>query len=92
MESRDENELALAAGIALPSLAWLGYHPGVVQSNGGLLYLAGVYALLPCMLKAVAALALIKSPFFRRGELPGQFRKLLCNYQGAQTCCAGYFR
>ncbi|MEQ1517295.1 MAG: MFS transporter [Usitatibacteraceae bacterium] len=62
--------LALAAGIALPSLAWLGYRPGVVQSNDGLLYLAGVYALLPCLLKAVAALALIKSPFFRRGELP----------------------
>jgi Na+/melibiose symporter-like transporter len=62
--------LALAAGIALPSLALLGYQPGVVQSNDGLLYLAGVYALLPCALKALAALALIKSPFFRRAELP----------------------
>ena len=62
--------LALAAGIALPSLSLLGYRPGVVQSNDGLLYLAGVYALLPCVLKAVAALALIKSPFFKRSELP----------------------
>lgn len=62
--------LALAAGIALPSLALLGYQPGVVQSNDGLLYLAGVYALLPCALKALAALALIKSPFFRRAEVP----------------------
>ena len=62
--------LALAAGIALPSLSLLGYQPGIVQSNDGLLYLAGVYALLPCVLKAVAALALIKSPFFKRSELP----------------------
>ena len=61
--------LALAAGIALPSLSLLGYRPGVVQSNDGLLYLAGVYALLPCVLKAVAALALIKSPFFRSSEM-----------------------
>ena len=62
--------LALAAGIALPSLALLGYQPGIAQAPDALLYLAGVYALLPCVLKAFAAIALIKSPFFSRGELP----------------------
>ena len=62
--------LALAAGIALPSLALLGYQPGIAQSPDALLYLAGVYALLPCVLKTFAAIALIKSPFFSRGELP----------------------
>jgi glycoside/pentoside/hexuronide:cation symporter, GPH family len=61
--------LALAAGIALPSLSLLGYKPGLAQANDGLLYLAGVYALLPCVLKAIAALVLIKSPFFKRGEI-----------------------
>jgi len=62
--------LALAAGIALPSLAMLGYQPGITQSAEALQYLAGVYALLPCVLKAFAAIALIKSPFFSRGALP----------------------
>ena len=60
--------LALAAGIALPSLALLGYRPGITQAPEALLYLAGIYALLPCVLKAVAAFALIKSPFFSRDE------------------------
>ena len=62
--------LALAAGIALPSLALVGYRPGITQPPDALMYLAGVYALLPCVLKAFAAFALIKSPFFSRGELP----------------------
>ena len=62
--------LALAAGIALPTLALLGYQPGAAQAPNALLYLAGVYALLPCVLKAFAAIALIESPFFGRGELP----------------------
>ena len=62
--------LALAAGIALPSLSLLGYQPGAAQAREGLLYLAGVYALLPCFLKALAAFALIKSPFFSRSDIP----------------------
>ena len=62
--------LALAAGIALPSLALLGYQPGIAQSSSALLYLAGVYALLPCVLKAFAAIALIRSSFFSSGALP----------------------
>ncbi len=62
--------LALAAGIALPALAILGYHPGASAAPDSLMYLAGVYALLPCVLKAVAAFALIRSPFFSGGTLP----------------------
>ena len=56
--------LALAAGIALPALAWLGYTPQSGSSAQALTWLAAVYALLPCGLKAVAALALLQSPFF----------------------------
>ena len=60
--------LALAAGIALPSLALLGYQPKISQSADALLYLAGIYALLPCVLKAFAAIALVRSPFFSSSE------------------------
>lgn len=56
--------LALAAGIALPALAWLGYTPQAGSSAQALTWLAAVYALLPCGLKAVAALALLQTPFF----------------------------
>jgi Na+/melibiose symporter-like transporter len=50
--------LALAAGIALPLLAALGYAPGV-QDGATARALAWVYAGLPCILKvgALAALA-----------------------------------
>ena len=46
--------LALAAGLALPLLAWLGYRPGSIddQARGAL---AAVYCLLPLALKLVAA-------------------------------------
>ncbi|MCC5857118.1 MAG: MFS transporter [Ectothiorhodospiraceae bacterium] len=47
--------LALAAGLSLPLLQLLGYTPGEAQ---GLVTLAAVYALLPCALKLLAALAL----------------------------------
>ncbi|MEP7181714.1 MAG: MFS transporter [Betaproteobacteria bacterium] len=49
--------LALAAGIALPLLAYLGYTPGT-KSPAALSALAFVYALVPCALKlgAIAAL------------------------------------
>jgi len=58
--------LALAAGIALPALALLGYVPGssATTSGASLVYLAAIYALLPCALKAIAAVALIYTPFF----------------------------
>lgn len=51
--------LALAAGIALPLLAWLGYVPG---QGGGLPALSAAYALLPCILKIAAALLLWRAP------------------------------
>ncbi len=44
--------LALAAGLALPVLAWLGYQPG---SGEGLLALSLAYALLPLTFKLLAA-------------------------------------
>lgn len=43
--------LALAAGLALPLLAWLGYQPG---GSEGLLALSLVYCLLPVLFKALA--------------------------------------
>jgi Na+/melibiose symporter-like transporter len=45
--------LALAAGVALPMLQWLGYQPGSAAGSGSALSL--VYALLPCAIKLAAA-------------------------------------
>jgi Na+/melibiose symporter-like transporter len=56
--------LALAAGIALPLLQGFGYAPGADNAPQSLFVLAAVYALLPCLLKAMAAVALLRSPFF----------------------------
>lgn len=53
--------LALAAGISLPLLDWLGYAPGH-SSQEGLRALVIGYALLPCGLKAVAGVLLWRSP------------------------------
>lgn len=49
--------LALAAGLALPLLALLGYTPGT-RSEAGLQTLSLAYAVLPCALKLAAAAAL----------------------------------
>jgi Na+/melibiose symporter-like transporter len=49
--------LALAAGLALPLLGWLGYAPGT-RDAAALGVLTAAYCLLPCALKAIAALAL----------------------------------
>lgn len=49
--------LALAAGLALPLLEWLGYAPGVRDAQA-LTWLTVCYCLLPCALKALAAVAL----------------------------------
>jgi Na+/melibiose symporter-like transporter len=46
--------LALAAGIALPLLAWFGYAPGSRDADA-LTALTLAYCLLPCVLKAIAA-------------------------------------
>jgi Na+/melibiose symporter-like transporter len=49
--------LALAAGVALPLLQWLGYAPGD-RSTAALAALSASYALLPCALKLAAAAVL----------------------------------
>jgi len=49
--------LALAAGLALPILGWLGYVPGARDAQAGAL-LTVAYCLVPCALKALAALTL----------------------------------
>ena len=49
--------LALAAGLSLPLLAWWGYVPGTHQPEG-LAALSVAYGLFPCALKLCAALAL----------------------------------
>lgn len=46
--------LALAAGLTLPALQWLGYRMGVGDADSQAL-LKGFYGLLPCAVKALAA-------------------------------------
>lgn len=62
--------LALAAGIALPLLQWLGYAPGSASAAGAAL--SAVYALAPCAIKlaAVLLLWLTVSDTRRRPDLP----------------------
>jgi glycoside/pentoside/hexuronide:cation symporter, GPH family len=50
-----KGNLALAAGVSLPLLGWLGYVPG---TSGNTEALAWVYGALPCVLKIIAATAL----------------------------------
>jgi GPH family glycoside/pentoside/hexuronide:cation symporter len=57
--------LALAAGLALPLLAWLGYQPGAAPTVAPLYY---VYCLVPCALKLAAA-ALLWREFGRSPEI-----------------------
>jgi glycoside/pentoside/hexuronide:cation symporter, GPH family len=63
--------LALAAGIALPMLQGFGYAPRSANPEQALFVLAAVYALLPCALKALAAMALLASPFCRSAAMAG---------------------
>ena len=51
--------LALAAGISLPLLEWLGFVPGTGAGTGALV---AAYALLPCALKLLAAAMLWRAP------------------------------
>lgn len=62
--------LALAAGLALPLLEWLGYTPGT-QDAAGLFALTVGYAVLPCILKlfAMGALWIWRISFDRKGEV-----------------------
>jgi glycoside/pentoside/hexuronide:cation symporter, GPH family len=62
--------LAIAAGLGLPLLQWLGYQPnaqlniGLVNNAGmqNVLALSLVYAALPCALKLIAGTALLLAP------------------------------
>jgi len=60
--------LALAAGIALPALALLGYEPGTTERS--VLALASIYALVPSVLKLAAAVVLWYAPVEGKGVLP----------------------
>ena len=51
--------LAIAAGVTLPLLAWLGYEPGDGATDHGRAALRSVYALIPCGLKLVALAGLL---------------------------------
>lgn len=63
--------LALAAGIALPVLQWLGYQPGDAAGAGSVL--SAVYALLPCLIKLAAAWLLWRTVHeVRRDQLLGE--------------------
>lgn len=57
--------LAIAAGVALPALAWLGYAPG--QGRGDTLSLSLAYAALPCALKLAAGVLLVLAPLPEAG-------------------------
>lgn len=59
--------LALAAGLALPLLGWLGYAPGQ-QDPQAVQALSLAYGLLPCVLKLGAAVLLYR--FFIRQDSP----------------------
>lgn len=58
--------LALAAGIALPALGLAGYEPGARDAYAATQSLSLAYALIPCALKALVALALWR--FIAAGE------------------------
>jgi glycoside/pentoside/hexuronide:cation symporter, GPH family len=57
--------LALAAGLALPMLGWLGYTPGSPDAQG-LAALTWAYAVVPCLIKGLAAGLLYA--YFVRGQ------------------------
>jgi glycoside/pentoside/hexuronide:cation symporter, GPH family len=50
--------LAIAAGLALPALAWLGYVPNAAQAKTHALSIA--YCVLPCVLKVLALVLLMR--------------------------------
>ena len=57
-----KSALALATGLSLPVLGLLGYQPGQPIDAGVGLSLAVVYALVPCVIKAVSAVWLFSCP------------------------------
>ena len=65
--------LAAAAGIALPLLAWVGYEPGTAQHQSG--SLSTVYALLPSVIKLGAAVLLWVAPVSEEERIAGALTK-----------------
>ena len=51
-----------AAVLVLPLLEWFGYQPGLTDAQKGLTALSAGYALLPCLLKILAIVALVRLP------------------------------
>jgi len=74
----EKMNLAVAAGIALPLLGFLGYQPGTDQPKGGLLSVS--YALLPCAIKLAAALLLWAAPLDEQ-----QLKRRIPKREGVQT-------
>ena len=62
--------LAAAAGIALPLLAFLGYQPG--SGAGETLALSATYALLPCAIKLLGAAVLWAAPVDPKNNRSGE--------------------
>ena len=58
--------MAVGAGVVLPLIEAGGYHSGADNSPQALHRLAIAYALLPCLLKAVAVAMVFVSPVHRR--------------------------
>lgn len=56
---------ALAVGLALQSLGWSGYQPGVAQNEGTVLVLRLLYALIPCLCSLAALGFVISYPISR---------------------------
>jgi GPH family glycoside/pentoside/hexuronide:cation symporter len=54
--------LAIAAATLLPLLEWQGFTPGGANPAAALVWLTGLYALVPCALKLVAMALLIVTP------------------------------
>lgn len=61
--------LAVAAGLALPLLEWLGYSPGAINA-AGTRALTFSYAVLPCVLKVLTLVALWR--WHRRFNIQGE--------------------
>jgi glycoside/pentoside/hexuronide:cation symporter, GPH family len=64
--------LAIAAGLGLPLLQWIGYEPSSLAGGNNMrnvLALSLVYAALPCALKLIAGTALLLAPLKEEPEL-----------------------
>lgn len=65
--------LALAAGIFLPLLEYAGFHPAAQNTAQSLKMLSVFYALIPCMLRVVAAALFLR--WMLENKTPGDFHE-----------------